>query len=1158
MANKKFVHLHVHTEYSLLDGAARISKLIEKAAAYSMDSIAITDHGNMHGIVQFYKEAKKRNIKPIIGSEVYVAERKMSDRDPVRDKNQYHLVLLAESQEGYRNLLKIVSEGYVNGFYYRPRVDLDVLRRYNKGIIALSACLAGEVQSFLLNDNYSKAVERALEYRNIYGEQNFYLELQDHGMSEQKIVNKQLVRMSHETGIPLVITNDVHYINRDDARFHEVLLCIQTGKTLEDEERMSFPSDEFYLKNYSEMMMLFPDLEQAIENTVNIAQRCNVELDFNTIHLPEFKSPEEFTNDQYLHHLCEVGIVERYQHMTTEIRDRLDYELQVIKNMGYVDYFLIVWDFIRFAKQNLIMVGPGRGSVVGSIVAYALKITDIDPLKFDLLFERFLNPERISMPDIDIDFCYERREEVIEYVIHKYGSDKVAQIVTFGTMAARGAVRDVGRAMNFSYNEVDYIAKKIPVELGITIKDALEKSRELKEICESEDRIKEMIDIARKVEGLPRHTSTHAAGVVISKDPITDHVPLSRSKDVLTTQFNMNELEELGLLKMDFLALRTLTVIRDAINLINRNFQININFENCEYNDPKVFEMFSKGETLGIFQFESTGMRAILKEMKPDQFENIIAANALYRPGPMQQIPTYIKNKNTDAKIDYIHPKLEKILDVTYGCMVYQEQVMQIVRDIGGFSLGRSDLVRRAMSKKKMKEMEEERHYFIHGKTDANNRIEIAGAIRNGVSEKEANKIYDLMIDFANYAFNKSHSAAYAALAYETAWLKTYYPMEFMAAQISSIMGSTGSVSLYIRECKRLGIEVLPPDINESESKFIVSKNSIRFGLAAVKNVGSSVVNDIVRIRNEVGRFDSFTDFCEKMDSNLLNKRLVESLIKCGAFDSLGAKRSQLMAVYENIIDSVQRNRRNIIAGQVSMFDTEKIKNAFQSESLPELKEFDNRIKLSMEKEMMGIYVSGHPLDEYEDILNRSTSLHSAQIMEYIEDDSVANDLIYDGSRVKMGGIILKLQNKITKNNHLMCFISLEDFYGEVEVIVFPKILDKYKHLIKVDNMIIIEGRLSFNHDEVPKLIAERIISLNESNSKELYLKVEKDMDYKTIKPKIIEISRKYPGTGPVFVYFEANKQKFKLPEQYHIDTNNKLMMEEFKDLLGQQNVRLS
>ncbi len=1157
MANKKFVHLHVHTEYSLLDGAARISKLIEKAASYSMDSIAITDHGNMHGVVQFYKEAKKRNIKPIIGSEVYIAERKMSDRDPVRDKNQYHLVLLAENQEGYRNLLKIVSEGYVNGFYYRPRVDLDVLKRYSKGIIALSACLAGEVQTYILNGNYSKAIEKALEYRDIFGEDNFFLELQDHGMSEQKIVNKQLIQMSQETGIPLVMTNDVHYINRDDSKFHDVLLCIQTGKTLEDDDRMSFPSDEFYLKDRDEMMMLFPDLEQAAENTVRIAERCNVELDFNTIHLPEFKAPDGFENEQYLQHLCEVGISERYKNVTIEIQERLDYELQVIKNMGYVDYFLIVWDFIRFAKQNQIMVGPGRGSVVGSIVAYVLKITDIDPLRFDLLFERFLNPERISMPDIDIDFCYERREEVIDYVIKKYGSDKVAQIVTFGTMAARGAVRDVGRAMNFSYNEVDFIAKKIPVELGITIKDALEKNRELKELYDSEDKIREMIDIARKVEGLPRHTSTHAAGVVISKDPVTEHVPLSRSKDVITTQFNMNELEELGLLKMDFLALRTLTVIRDAIDLIFRNREISVSFDDCDYSDSSVFEMFSKGETLGIFQFESSGMRAILKEMKPDQFENIIAANALYRPGPMQQIPTYVKNKNTHSKIEYIHPKLEKILDVTYGCMVYQEQVMQIVRDIGGFSLGRSDLVRRAMSKKKMKEMEEERRYFIHGKVDANNHIEITGAIRNGVSENQANKIYDLMIDFANYAFNKSHSAAYAALAYETAWLKTYYPMEFMAAQISSIMGSAGSVSLYIRECKRLGIEVLPPDINESESKFIVRKNSIRFGLAAVKNVGSAVIDDIVRIRKKVGRFKSFTDFCEKVDSNLLNKRLIESLIKCGAFDSLGARRSQLMAVYESIIDSVQRNRKNIIEGQVSMFDTGKIKNTYNTESLPDLKEFDSRIKLAMEKEMLGIYVSGHPLDEYEEVINRSVSLNSSQIAEFMEDEGIVNSLVYDGSRVKMGGIILSLQNKITKNNNLMCFLTLEDFYGEIEVIVFPKILDKYKQHIKIDGMVIIDGRLSFNHDEVPKMIAEKITPLIQFSHKELYIKVEKKWDYNTIKPRIIALSQKYPGNGPVFVYFEASRQKFKLPEEFHVDTNNLLMVEEFKDLLGQHNVRL-
>lgn len=1155
MKNHNFVHLHVHTEYSLLDGAARISKLIKKVSESGMESIAITDHGNMYGVVQFYKEAKKNNIKPIIGCEVYVAERNMNDKDPIKDKNQYHLVLLAENQQGYKNLMKIVSSGYVDGFYYRPRVDIDLLRKYSEGLIALSACIAGEVQTNILRGNKSKAIEKALEYKSIFGEKNFYLELQNHGIPEQKIINEELLLISKEFDIPLVITNDVHYINKEDARFHEVLLCIQTGKTLDDKDRMRFPSDEFYLKNYEEIISLFPGQEQAAANTVEIAKRCNVELDFNTTHLPEFKAPDGFNNSKYLETLCREGLLKRYDIITEEIKKRLEYELKVINDMGYVDYFLIVWDFIKYAKDHKIMVGPGRGSAVGSIVAYVLKITDIDPLKFNLIFERFLNPERVSMPDIDIDFCYERREEVIEYVINKYGSDKVAQIVTFGTMAARGAVRDVGRAINMSYNEVDFIAKKIPSELGITIKKALEKNKELKDLYDNDEHIKELIDLAIKVEGLPRHTSTHAAGVVISKLPVTEYVPLSKNKDVITTQFNMNELEELGLLKMDFLGLRTLTVIRDATDLININKNIMVSFEKCDYDDPKVYELFSKGETLGIFQFESSGMRAILKEMKPNNFENIVAANALYRPGPMQQIPTYISNKNENKEIQYVNPKLESILDVTYGCMVYQEQVMQIVRDIGGFSLGRSDLVRRAMSKKKMNVMEQEKQYFIHGKNDIMGNIEIPGAIRNGVSEKDANTIFDLMIDFANYAFNKSHSAAYAALAYHTAWLKLYHPVEFMAAQISSIMNSTGSVSIYIRECKRLNIEVLPPDINESESKFVVRNDKIRFGLAAVKNVGSSAIDDIVATRKKEGKFKSFTDFCEKVDSNVLNKRQIESLIKCGAFDSLGAKRSQLIAVYERTIDDVQKNKKNTIIGQVSLFDTNNINIYFSDESLPEIKEFDDKIKLLMEKEMLGIYVSGHPLSQYENIMNTMVNLNSFQIAEFMDEETVKNPIIYDGSKVKIGGIIIRKQNKITKNNNLMCFITLEDFFGEIEVIVFPKTLEKYKEYLIEDNMVIIEGKLSFNENEIPKIISEKISPINKLNNGVLYLKIDKKLDINYIKSKIIDIAKNTPGGNEVIIFVEQNNNKLKLPVNMNIDILNNLMLLQFRELLGDKNV---
>ncbi|MFS8540770.1 MAG: DNA polymerase III subunit alpha, partial [Tissierellales bacterium] len=794
MNQNKFVHLHVHTEYSLLDGSSRIGDLLDRAKELGMDAIAITDHGAMFGVVDFYKKAVERGIKPILGCEIYVAINKYTEKEP-KDKNQYHLVLLAENNTGYKNLMKIVSEGYVNGFYYKPRVDHDVLRKYSEGIIALSGCLAGEVQRYLLDENYDTAKRIALEYNDIFGQNNFFLELQDHGLEEQKRINEMLIKMSRETGIPLVATNDVHYLKREDALVHDVLLCIQTGKTIDDEDRMKFPTNEFYLKSYDEMLDLFGYVKEALDNTVWIGERCNVTLDFHTLHLPKYEVPEGYTNVEYLKKLCIEGLKRRYKNITPEIVERFNFEFNTIVNMGYVDYFLIVWDFIKFAKDNGIMVGPGRGSAAGSIVSYALGIIDIDPLKYDLLFERFLNPERVSMPDIDIDFCYERREEVIDYVIKKYGKDRVAQIATFGTMAARGSIRDVGRALNMPYAEVDHIAKQVPMELGMTIAKALEVSKPLRELYNTREDVKRLIDLAMAVEGLPRHTSTHAAGVVISKEPITNYVPLARNTDAIVTQFNMVELEELGLLKMDFLGLRTLTVIRDAVNLVEKNHGVKIDFNQIDYEDPKVLEMFARGETLGVFQFESAGMRQVLKELKPDRFEDLVAANSLFRPGPMSQIPQFIENKNHPENIEYLHPKLKPILEVTYGCIVYQEQVMQIVRDIGGFTMGGADLLRRAMGKKKMDIMERERKRFIYGETDEKGNVIIKGAIRNGVDEETANKIYDLMIDFANYAFNKSHSVAYAVVAYRTAWLKRYYPVEFMAALISSVMGDTNQVS---------------------------------------------------------------------------------------------------------------------------------------------------------------------------------------------------------------------------------------------------------------------------------------------------------------------------------------------------------------------------
>ncbi|RKD33408.1 DNA polymerase III subunit alpha [Thermohalobacter berrensis] len=1158
MSKDKFVHLHVHTEYSLLDGASRIKNLISRVKELGMDSVAITDHGAMFGIVQFYKEAVRQGIKPIIGCEVYISKGKYTEKDPKRDKNQYHLVLLAENQKGYSNLIKIVSEGYVNGFYYKPRVDSSVLEKYNEGIIALSACLAGEVQHHLLNNNYKKAKEVALRYNNIFGQGNFYLELQDHGIREQKIINQELIKLSRETNIPLVATNDVHYINKEDAKVHDVLLCIQTGKTIDEEDRMKFPTSEFYLKSLDEMEKLFP--KEAIENTVKIAERCNVDFDFNTLHLPEYKVPEGYTNSEYLRKLCYEGLEKRYETVTEEAKKRLEHELNVIESMGYVDYFLIVWDFIKYAKDNNIMVGPGRGSAAGSLVSYCLGIIDIDPLKYGLIFERFLNPERVTMPDIDIDFCYERREEVIDYVVRKYGEDRVAQIATFGTMAARGAIRDVGRALNISYGKVDLIAKQIPMELGMTIDKALGINNKLKEMYEEDEEVKELIDLSRAVEGLPRHTSTHAAGVVISKLPVTDYVPLSRNNDCITTQFTMTELEELGLLKMDFLGLRTLTVIRNAINLVEQNHGIKIDFSNSNYDDPNVYKLFSKGDTLGIFQFESSGMRQFLKELKPTSFENIVAANSLFRPGPMKQIPTYIENKNNPEKIKYLHPKLEPILSVTYGCMVYQEQVMQIVRDIGGFSMGRSDLVRRAMGKKKMDVMEKERRHFIYGKKNESGEIEISGAIRNGVDEEIANKIYDQMIDFAKYAFNKSHSAAYAVLAYQTAWLKYYYPVEFFAALISSVMGNSNSVSLYIQECKRLRIKILPPDINESYRDFTVSDGKIRFGLAAVKNVGDSAIDAIVKEREENGKFISFTEFCQRVDIKHLNKRTVESLIKCGAFDSLGVYRSQLLAIYEKLLDGIHQDKKRNIDGQFSLFDSLDISNGpnMIEDDLPDIKEFPERTLLAMEKEMLGVYISGHPLSSYSSELKRISTVNSSEINEISENVEEKNhaSTLKDGSRVIMGGIIVEKKNKITKNNNMMAFATFEDLYGTVDLIIFPATYDKYSKYIEEDNIVVVEGRLSISEEENPKIICEKITPLVKTNKEKLYLKVPRNKSLNLLNNLKVILSR-HSGNIPVYVYIEKDKKTIMADRNYWVNVEDENLIRELEKILGKDCIKV-
>ena len=1159
----KFTHLHVHTEFSLLDGACRIGELINRAKELNMTSLAITDHGCMYGVVEFFKAAKKAGIKPILGFEAYVAPRKMTDKDSQLDKNQYHLVLLAENYEGYKNIIKLCSAGFVDGYYYKPRVDHEVLKAHSKGVIALSACLAGEVQSYLMDDNYEKALDTCLMYKDIFGENNFFLEMQDHGMEEQKKVNRGLLKMSEETGIKLVATNDVHYINKEDAYFHDVLLCIQMQRIVSEEDRMKFPSDEFYLKSYEEMAKLFP--EEAIANTAAIADRCNVELDFDTVHLPEFKIPEGYTKTEYFREICQTGLRDRYKNIDEGIQERLDYEISIIEQMGYVDYFLIVWDFIKYSRDNNIMVGPGRGSAAGSLVAYSMKITNIDPLRYNLIFERFLNPERISMPDIDVDFCYERREEVIDYVKRKYGSEKVAQIITFGTMAARGAIRDVGRALDLPYKDIDVIAKRIPMSLGMTIESALEINNELKASYDGDLKVKKLIDLALKVEGLARHASTHAAGVLISKEDVTEYVPLSRNKDVITTQFNMIELEELGLLKMDFLGLRTLTVIRDAIDLIERNHGVRVDFDNCQYDDKEVYKLFAAAETLGIFQFESTGMRSFLTELKPTEFENIVAANAMYRPGPMGQIPVFVKNRQYPEKIEYLHPMLENILNVTYGCMVYQEQVMQIVRDIGGFTMGRSDLLRRAMGKKKMSVMLEERKNFIYGKPPEKGESAILGAVNNGVDEKTANEIYDLMVEFAKYAFPKAHSVAYAALAYETAWLKHYYPVEFMAALISSIMGSTGTVSLYIRECKRLGIEILPPDVNESRDKFTVENGKIRFGLAAVKNVGSNVIAEIVDAREKKGKFTSFSDFCTKVDQSVLNKRQIESLIKCGAFDSLNIYRSQLMKIYERTIDSIVSQKKRNIEGQFSLFDDaiSQDLNMSSKEEIPNIPEYNEKMLLTMEKEMVGVYLSGHPLSEYEKELEKIATTNTSEIME-LKESHENNSKIQDGSRIVLGGIIVKKQNKITKNNNMMAFITLEDLYGAVEGIVFPKIYESYKDVLYEDNIVVVEGIIDASEEEAPKLICNKITELQKEEinteakmQRKLYLKVDSTDMYKKIKNELFRNICKCPGSDCVIIYNSQEKANMVLPAENWVDIDNENLISDLKSLLGEKNIAI-
>ena len=1100
MLNGKFVHLHVHSEFSLLDGANRIKDLPVRAKELGMDAMAITDHGVMYGVIDFYKACKKEGIKPIIGCEVYVANRSRFDKEPNIDNKYNHLILLAKDNQGYKNLSKLVSIGFVEGYYYKPRIDLEVLEKYHEGLICQSACLAGSVSQAILVGDMEKAEEIALWYKNLFGD-DYYLEIQNNGVKEQVMVNQKLIELSRKLDIPLVATNDAHYLKKEDAYNHEVLLCIQTGKKMNDVDRMRFESDELYVKSPEEMIEYFKAFPDAIENTVKIAEKCNVEFEFGHTILPNYDVPKEYpTHYDYLKKLCQDGMKQRYgENLSKELMERAEYELSVIQKMGYVDYFLIVWDFIHYAKSNGIPVGPGRGSGAGSMLAYAIGITDIDPIKYGLIFERFLNPERVSMPDFDVDFCYERRGEVIDYVSRKYGADHVSQIITFGTMSARMVIRDVARALDVPYGEADKLAKMIPNELHITIKKALEENRELRELYESNEETKRLLDISMALEGLPRQASTHACGIVITKDPVDTYVPLYVRDGQISTQFIMTTLEELGLLKMDFLGLRTLTVIEDCKKLVKYSRGIDVKFDE-KMNDPKVYKMWQDGKSIGIFQFESQGMTNFMKELKPDCLEDIIAGVSLYRPGPMDQIPRYIKNKQDPEHSTYTHPSLEPILNVTYGCMVYQEQVMQIVRDLAGYSLGRADLVRRAMGKKKLDVMAKEREYFIHGKVDENGNVEIPGCIRNGIDEVSANKIFDEMAEFAKYAFNKSHAACYAVIAYRTAYLKTYYPQEFMAAMLNSFLGNLDKVPLYIDECKKMGIEILKPDINKSYTKFTVDNAKIRFGLGSIKNVGIAAVDSIVKERKENGEYKDFPTFCERIQGEAVNKKCIESLIKSGAFDEFKETRATLLASFENIIDMIQGSIKKGLEGQVSMFDLgseeDKKELAEIKYTLTHKEEFSQKELLFMEKEMLGLYITGHPLENIRQEIEKQCTINSLKMHQINEQSENVEEQeaqeYHDGQIVKYAGIITSVKKKYTKNNKIMAFITVEDLYGQVEVIVFENAYLTASEILVNDSTILIEGRLSIREDEETKIVANKITSFSSKKQKTLRIDITK------------------------------------------------------------------
>ena len=1124
-----FTHLHVHTEYSLLDGSNKIKEYVARVKELGMDSAAITDHGVMYGVIDFYRAAREVGINPILGCEVYVAPGSRFDKDTGTGEDRYyHLVLLAENNKGYSNLMKIVSKGFVEGFYYKPRVDMEILREYHEGIIALSACLAGEVSRYLTRGMYEDAKAAALRYQDIFGKGNFFLELQDHGISEQQEVNRQLLRMHQETGIDLVATNDVHYTTAEDAEPHDILLCLQTGKKLADEDRMRYEGGQYYVKSPEEMERLFPYALEALENTHKIAERCHVEIEFGVTKLPKYDVPEGYTSWEYLNKLCFDGLSERYHPVTQELKDRLEYELSTIKNMGYVDYFLIVWDFIKYARDNDIMVGPGRGSAAGSLVAYTLGITQLDPIRYDLLFERFLNPERVSMPDIDVDFCFERRQEVIDYVVRKYGKDRVVQIVTFGTLAARGVIRDVGRVLDMPYAQVDVIAKMIPQELNITIDKALDMNPELKKAYEEQEEIHYLIDMAKRLEGLPRHTSMHAAGVVISQKDVDEYVPLSKAQDgSITTQFTMTTLEELGLLKMDFLGLRTLTVIQDAVRLVEKDTGISLDMQKIDYNDKKVLDSLGTGHSEGVFQLESGGMKNFMKELKPQSLEDVIAG-LFYRPGPMDFIPQYIRGKNRPDTIKYDCPQLEPILKPTYGCIVYQEQVMQIVRNLAGYTLGRSDLVRRAMSKKKASVMEKERQNFVYG----NEEEGVPGCIANGIPEKTANKIYDDMIDFAKYAFNKSHAAAYAVVSYQTAYLKYYYPVEFMAALMTSVIEMPAKVAEYIYVCRQMGITILPPDINRGMYGFSVDNGAIRYGLSAIKSVGRPVIESIVKEREENGDYTNLQNFIER-NLEQVNKRAIENFIKAGALDCLEGNRRQKMMTFARIVDGINQDKKNTMAGQLSFFDivSEEEKKEFEIR-MPDLEEFDKETILAFEKEVLGIYLSGHPLEGYRDIMEKMATARTA---DFQQDEETGFPKVIDGQKAILGGMITDKTIKYTKNNKVMAFFTLEDLVGTVEVVVFPRDYEKCQALLNDEEKVFIQGRVSAEDDRPSKLILEKIRSF-EDIPRELWIQFPDREAYGKREQELLADLKQSPGKDSVVIFLRDVKAMKKLSAAYHVE----------------------